>query len=283
MKRPLLSVALIVYDHEQFLEDAFEGIFMQQVDFDYEVVVSNDCSTDNSQAIIDLWKAKHPETIRLIDNPTNLGMHKNWEKCMRTCSGKYVALLEGDDAWISPNKLKLQVDFLEKNPDFGMTATNAKVELVGQSAQHPDYADHSEGKYGIPDLLENQFIPTCSVIFRAEWLPKNFPKYYYTSPMVDYLVHLMILQKGPMYYFNQVTSVYRLHGSGEWGQLNSLGRLQHQYKGLVMAERLLDDQPHQKLATKYKKDKLFQIATHFKDNGAFVKYLIYRLRTRLAI
>lgn len=115
---PLVSVAVLVYNHEKYIRKALDSILMQEVDFDYEIVIAEDCSTDNSREIVMEYYNKYPHIFKLLLQEKNVGMRLNSDDLRHNCSGKYRATLEGDDYWIVTDKLQRQVDFLEKNEDY---------------------------------------------------------------------------------------------------------------------------------------------------------------------
>lgn len=129
MEDLLLSICCITYNHEKYIREALQGFVNQKTNFNFEIIISNDCSTDNTQEVIDEYKTKYPELIRDISPKENLGALKNYYYALSHCKGKYIAYCEGDDYWCDDNKLQLQVDFLEKNPDYGLVYTKEKQYL----------------------------------------------------------------------------------------------------------------------------------------------------------
>jgi glycosyltransferase involved in cell wall biosynthesis len=117
-KEPMVSIGMATYNHEKYIAHAIESVLMQEVNFSYELVIAEDCSTDRTRAIVVEYQKKYPEVIRLILHDKNVGMQENSNCLRRACRGKYRANLEGDDYWLYPDKLQRQIDFLEKNPDF---------------------------------------------------------------------------------------------------------------------------------------------------------------------
>ena len=115
-----LSVFVVTYNQERFIEQCLSSIVSQVVDFDYEVIVGDDCSTDGTAAICDSFAEKFPN-IRVFHHPQNLGHVKNWEFVLNHCEGEYVAMVEGDDYWTDPNKIQTQVDFLDQHKDFSLS------------------------------------------------------------------------------------------------------------------------------------------------------------------
>src|SRR4030042_404695 len=120
-----VSACIIVYNHEKYIRDCLDGALAQKVNFDYEIVVSEDCSTDNTREILLEYQKKHPDKIKLFFNEKNLGLSGNWLKSWTRCDGDYMAICEGDDYWIDPDKLQKQVEFLEANPGFALSSHNA--------------------------------------------------------------------------------------------------------------------------------------------------------------
>jgi len=124
---PVISIAMLVYNHEKYLEHALQSIFSQNINVPFEVVVGEDCSPDASRQILNRWKERYPNSIRLIYREHNVGMNENTLSVLFGCRGKYVAWLEGDDYWIDNNKLQKQYDYLEKHEEYVAVLHNVQV------------------------------------------------------------------------------------------------------------------------------------------------------------
>ena len=122
-----MSVVVLTYGHEDYIEQALESILMQKVNFKYEIIVGEDCSPDNTRKILMNYELKYPEKFSMIYRDKNIGAHDNAQDLYKRCRGKYIAYLEGDDYWISDNKLQMQVDYLESHEDFIATAHRVVV------------------------------------------------------------------------------------------------------------------------------------------------------------
>lgn len=116
--KPKVSVIVLTYNHEKYIKQALESILMQQVDFDYEILIGDDCSTDHTPEILKEYQARYPEKIYLRLRHKNIGATKNAYELLMLARGDYLATCEGDDYWTNANKLQLQVDFLENNTQF---------------------------------------------------------------------------------------------------------------------------------------------------------------------
>src|SRR4028118_1050538 len=121
----LVNVWMASYNHEKYIAEAIEGVLMQRTDFDFDLVIGEDCSTDLTRQIVLSYKEKYPEKIRLVLPDKNLGMNQMFEATYSLCTAPYVAWIDGDDYWTDPLKLQKQFDFLEKHREFVFCFHNA--------------------------------------------------------------------------------------------------------------------------------------------------------------
>ncbi len=209
---PKLSVLMITYNQEKFIAQAVDSVLMQKTDFDYEIVIGEDRSTDKTRQILLDYQARHPKKIHLLLHEKNLGSGQNivttWEKCR----GKYIALLEGDDYWTAKEKLQTQVDFLEASPTYSMTFHNVTMLFDNGTARPWKYIPKNVRRktFYVQDLFKNNFIPTGSVVARREAL-SGFPAWFPDLTIGDWPLFLMLAHRGPIKFFNRFMGVYRVH------------------------------------------------------------------------
>lgn len=210
-EKPLLSVALITYNQEEFIAECIEGMVNQKTDFSFEIVIGEDCSTDGTRAICKQYKEKYPELIRLILPESNLGMMGNWINTINSCESKYIAICEGDDYWIDENKLQKQVDFLENNPDYTLCSTASQ--LLAQIYGHYYNVDIKKDTLTTRDLLEEDWgIMTATIVFRKDAL--QMPDWFKKVKNGDYSLQLLVSLNGKIKCLSNYTSVYRQHAGG---------------------------------------------------------------------
>ncbi|MBQ9138769.1 MAG: glycosyltransferase [Alistipes sp.] len=113
--RPLVSVCMTTYNHEHYIAQAIESVLCQRTNFAVEVVVGEDCSTDNTLAICRRYEEQYPDRVRVVASESNIGMHANYRRTIEACRGQYIAMCDGDDYFTDPDKLQLQVDALQSN------------------------------------------------------------------------------------------------------------------------------------------------------------------------
>lgn len=130
MDEVLVSIWCITYNHELYIRDAIKGFLSQKTNFIYEIIIHDDASTDKTAEIIKEYEEEYPELIHAIyqkENQYSKNQPSNrwlYDIENQNCRGKYIAICEGDDYWIDPQKLQLQVDYLERHPECVMTAHN---------------------------------------------------------------------------------------------------------------------------------------------------------------
>src|SRR5438105_666490 len=180
-----LSVLLTTYNHERYIAPAIESALMQETDFDFEIVVSEDCSTDGTRSIVESYRERHPDRIRARYSPQN-GGEETWVRSYHSCNGEYVALLDGDDYWTSPDKLQKQADFLDAHPECSMCG-HAMAVVREDNSEPPIYWIHPDQKEisTLEDLILNNFIFTGSAVLRKEVFDDH-PRWVYDSPFSDY-------------------------------------------------------------------------------------------------
>ena len=122
---PLVSVKMITYNHKPYIKRAIKSILNQNVNFPFELVIGEDCSTDGTREIVEKYQKRYSKIIRIITSKHNVGGPSNGLRVDRACRGKYIAFCEGDDFWHHPLKLQKQIDFMEANPDVGLVHSGA--------------------------------------------------------------------------------------------------------------------------------------------------------------
>lgn len=213
---PLLSVAMITYKHEAYIKKAIEGVLMQETNFEFHLIISDDCSPDTTPKIVQDLIDNHPKGYRIkyFRHEKNIGMQPNAIFVLKHCIGNYIALCEGDDYWTDPLKLQKQVDFLEQNEEFVISCSNAHIvsfkgDYIKQFNEH-EIPENTDVNY----ILRNGwYIPTASVVFRNNMV--ELPNWFYKVQNGDYILYLLLTSNGGLVrYDNEVRCNYRIHENG---------------------------------------------------------------------
>lgn len=230
----ILSVALVVYNHEKYIRQAIESILMQEVNFKFQIIVGEDKSTDNSKDILLEYKEKYPDKFILIFHEQNVGGTKNIYDIFMKATGKYIACLEGDDYWIDNKKLQKQVDFLEINSEYlGVSHIIEARDLQGNyMSSHPSSLK-IVGKDATIDLfLKGYYFSAVATVFRNIFLNKNddYSIYYKAHKFVgDLTLCMLLLDKGRIKVLDETMSVYRFRRAVGENNYNSIRNALEQY------------------------------------------------------
>lgn len=219
----MVSVRLMTYNHEKYIREAMDSVFAQQTNFPFEVVVGDDFSTDRNMELIRSYKSTERITVRILERQRGdaydlmrkeKGRLYNFGNIVENCTGKYIALLDGDDYWIDPLKLQKQVDFMEAHPGCSISFHRAYSLIGGERKPHP-VPESPTGFYTFEDLFGPfNFLTTASVMYRNDF--KKMPDWFYELPYGDMGLYYMLLQRGTMACLPEFMSIYRVHTGGIW-------------------------------------------------------------------
>ena len=219
---PIVSVVMITYMHEAFISEAINGVLMQQCNFDVELIIADDCSLDNTKGVVEGFK-DHPnyKWINYIRHDNNKGMMGNFMWALEKVSGKYIALCEGDDYWSDSLKLQKQLDFLEDNDGYSSIFHNVEQrwETIEQSSLYlTDKIYQFESRVKLDQLLGENIVPTCSLLFRKESLYKSINTIPWNQlDYGDWPMVLILATNGSVYYQPMISAVRRMNPASVWG------------------------------------------------------------------
>lgn len=209
---PLLSVIVITYNQEEYIAECLKGIIAQKINFDFEVILANDSSPDNSHEVIETFLSTEPksEVIKYFKHEKNKGMINNFFWALEQTKGKYIAICEGDDFWTDENKLQQQVDFLEQNPSFSLSFHD--VDVIQNPNENFEYKALQPNKTVLKfnDILFKNYIQTCTVVLRKSFI-EDLPSWINEFIMGDIPLTLLLSDKGPVKYIPKKMGVYRRH------------------------------------------------------------------------
>ncbi len=216
---------IITYNHAKYLAEAIESVLAQQTDFPFAIHVVDDCSTDGAQDIIRDYAARYPGVVKPFINKKNIGnkvTQRNFYRAFRTLDGDYIAILEGDDYWVSPDRLQKHVAFLEANRDFVACASNALKVYEDGSGKEPHIFQPPPDKpeHGMHELIMlSSFFHASTLTFRNVFRGR-VPRYLRSPLSCDIFITIAHAQFGKVRYFNEIGSVYRAHGEGLFSQMS---------------------------------------------------------------
>ena len=211
-----VNIVMITYNHEKFIREAIEGVLMQKTNFEYELIIANDCSIDKTDNIINEFINAHPKgnRIRYYNHKKNLGMMPNFIFAIQQCKDKYIAICDGDDYWTDPYKLQKQVDFLESNPDYGLVHTNCEENVNGKIREYK-YNNIVPSGFVFKELLIENFIAALTICVRrhllVDWCNIIYKKSMDSKWKIgDYPLWLEGSLKTKFAFFSDKTAHYRI-------------------------------------------------------------------------
>lgn len=210
-----VSILCLTYNQEKYIRQTLEGFMMQKTDFEFEVLVHDDASTDRTPDIIKEFVRQYPGIIKPIFRRKNLysqGIRNLTSRfLLPKAKGLYIAMCEGDDYWTDPQKLQAQADFMDNHPDFALCFHPVRVLFEDKKTKGYQYP-REKSKFSVQELLMHNFIHTNSVMYKRQTYV-NMP----TDIMPgDWYLHLYHAQFGKIGYIDKVMAVYRKHSGGIW-------------------------------------------------------------------
>ena len=216
-----VSLICPTYNQEKFIAQTIESFLSQKTDYKFEIVIHDDCSSDNTRDIISQYYKKYPNIIKVIFQDENQFSKGKQIISLVTpfAKGKYIALCEGDDYWTDDTKIQKQVSFLETNPDYVMSYHNASV---------VDSSGNIIKPYKIPeekrrDITQQELAKGKLLPLTLSWMYRN--NNYGDLPELDKVLNgdvffcSMLGLHGKAKYHNDISpAIYRVHNGGIWSK-----------------------------------------------------------------
>jgi len=226
---PLVSVNITAYNHEAFIEQAIQSVLQQKTDFDFEIILGEDDSKDNTRVVCQRLASKYPDKIKLLLNSRENVIYidkqptgrYNFINNLRNSSGKYIALLDGDDFWTSTDKLQKQVDLLEQNPNLSFCFHDLlMVDETGIDLEIEKLPMQMKKKLNLEELVQGIYPtpPLGSLMFHRKCLAQ-LPDWFNTILNGDIAIGI----DGKM-------TAYRQHSAGVWSGRKNIYKAQKNIK-----------------------------------------------------
>lgn len=207
-KAPKVSVCVITYNQGKYIRQCLQSIVDQETNFDFEVIVGDDCSTDGTREIVQEFAEKYPKIVTPIFNNTNIGGTKNIVFVHEQAAGEYIAHMDGDD-FMLPDKLRIQAEELDKNPDCAICVHAMKHFDQCNQRYRKSRTRSIPRKSDITFLVMNpSFFSHSSKMYRAECRDGLDCG---ADEILDCYFHVHHALRGKILYLNDVLGVYRLN------------------------------------------------------------------------
>lgn len=216
----IVSVIVITYNHEQYIIQALDSILMQKVNFKYEILVGDDCSQDSTAIILRKYQKTYPDKFRICLRKVNIGATKNIYHLIKHARGKYIAMLEGDDYWLSEYKLQKQIDFLDEQQEY-MSCSHECVVVDENGIAIPEkniknsnnFWCYDQNVFGLKDFSKGKFAGQLGTIMFRNYFTENIKNYniiYKAHRIIfDRTLSLLLCEKGNVFHMQEGMSCYR--------------------------------------------------------------------------
>lgn len=217
MEKPFISIAIITFNQVEFISEAIDSVLQQKHPFDFEINISDDCSTDGTVSILKAYKAKFPQKINLFLRDKNVGTTCNLYELLINCRGNVIALLEGDDYWTDTNKLFKQVNFLIQNPEY--VASSHRYKVVDEKGNEVSSEFFGEGRpnsgdYFINDFENYKYMGLFGSIVFINFFNDNKRKFEIIKTahhfIADITLNLLLVLNGKVYVMSEIMAAHRI-------------------------------------------------------------------------
>ena len=211
VKSPIISVIVITYNQEGFIEQCIESILSQKLNVPFEIVIADDDSKDATRDILKRYQNQNPQIIRLLLQETNQGISKNYSDVLSLARGKYIAQVAGDDFWCNEEKLQIQYNYMSEHPNCGLCYTNVKAADASGKIVNEDYLKDKPLSKSFEDhLISPGFIAPLSWMFLSD-----VAHMYEDRGFADESVAIALdaFANYDVAHLEVCTAVYRMHGN----------------------------------------------------------------------
>lgn len=241
-----ISILLVTYNHENHIQQALDALFGQVFEGNIELIIADDASKDSTLSIIKTFEGNDDRfTFTYLDNSKNLGITKNYERGFSACSGQYVAILEGDDYWISPFKLQRQVAFLDTHWECDLCSVNYFVFEEKLSHFYPRTAIGSGHRLiSARELIADNLVGNFSTCMYRKSALTALPSKLFTICSYDWIVNICVAKNSMIGFLEEPMAVYRLHSNGVWSQTPHIDKLKAQLDIIPAYDALTEQAYH---------------------------------------
>lgn len=243
--RCMVSVLCTAYNHQEYIAECLESFVKQKTDFQFEVLVNDDASTDSTAEIIRQYAEKYPDIIRPFYQEKNLYSRLKMPGLFAKVfypevKGKYIALCEGDDKWCDESKLQRQVDWLEAHHEYSACVHNTTLRFCGnESDDRLLISEEGDRDVEFSTVIKGMSFAfhTSSILARSEYIVEP-PEFHFVAGsygFTDYAIGLWLTMNGKVRFIDRPMSMYRISSNPEaWS--SNLGRQYGKLKEFIEGE-----------------------------------------------
>jgi glycosyltransferase involved in cell wall biosynthesis len=271
-----LSVCIITYNHADYIEQAVLSVISQKTSFNFEILIGEDCSTDQTADILRRLQVRYPGRLSVIYRDKNIGGPRNFEETLNACRGEFVAFLEGDDFWTYDDKLETQVAYLKQHPRASFCYHRVRSLNLTGLPEHifPPENPPAETTFQFV-FQEYNPIHITSIVARRSQLD-GLHEWRKDLQVGDWPIALFLTTVGYGGYISAEMSRYRIHSEGLWTRLPDRIRLIYIYQMYLRISNRLSQQERILIDNRIARDSEWltaEMAAHPKETCQIVRKL----------
>ena len=215
----LLSVIVSSYNFEKYLKECVDSIYKQKITYGFQVVVRDDCSTDNTKDVLVELKENYPDLV-ILNGDVNLGALENIRTLLNYCKTKYIAYIDGDDYFDNYTILNEEVEFLENSPNYSMVCTGTRY-LYPDGTKIPTVPELFISSF-LDDVTTNDLLTINHVSFARVFrnIPNLIKDYFINLPYVDWPLNYEISKHGLIKCIHKCGGIYRISNDGMFSNVS---------------------------------------------------------------
>lgn len=277
MSNPLVSILVVSYQHSNYIASCLQGLINQQCDFDFEILIHDDASTDGTQEIIKEFQEKYPDLIKPVfqtenqwsQNPGSINLRFNYPRAR----GKFIAFCDGDDVWSDQHKLQKQISFLKAHPEcilvcsgYDLINKDIKKTIIKENIVDPEKENNEGFYFDLEDLTHSWFIRNSTLVIRN--VKEKLADLQQYASVFDMHLFFYAMKTHRGYYLKESTITYHKHDGGVYSQRSSFEILIVHY---VILKEMYENEKHDFIKHQYFKVLLHLISLNVSGILSFKK------------
>jgi len=222
-----LSILLITFNQAKYIKQCIEGILIQDIPYEFELIVADDFSNDATLKIIKESVNGKVKNLRILESTLNHGISKNYQRALYACEGEYIAVIEGDDYWTDPERLKKHISFLDKHQECVLSMNRFSIYYQESGKFLNKEWVSSEGHQYLTTsqmAMGNKLGNLSACVFRKSQIDKIKPDLF-DLELADWMLGMVLSENGPIAILKEIMSVYRVHNNGQWSKMDAKNQI----------------------------------------------------------
>lgn len=222
-----LSILLVTYNQAKYIPQCIEGILIQDIPYEFELIVADDFSDDATLKIIKEGLNGKIQNLKILGSTLNHGISKNYQRAFCECKGEYIAVIEGDDYWTDPERLVKHIDFLDKHQDCVLSMNRFRIYYQeSEKFSNKEWGSSEDHQFITASQMAmgNKLGNLSACLFRKSEIDKIKPDLF-DLELADWMLGMVLSENGLIAVLKEIMSVYRVHNNGQWSKMSAKNQI----------------------------------------------------------